>query len=77
MPGMNGRRLAELVMAARQETKVLVMSGYTEDAELHQAVRIGRLPFIEKPFRPDGLLSKLREVLEMDVAAAIPAGRAI
>jgi DNA-binding NtrC family response regulator len=76
MPGMNGRRLAELVRASRQETRVLVMSGYTDDAELRQAVRVGQLPFIEKPFRPDGLLSKLREVLAMDVAAAIPAGRA-
>lgn len=77
MPGMNGRRLAELMLAARRETKILVMSGYTDDAGLHQAVRVGRLPFIEKPFQPEGLLDKLREVLGTDAAVAAPAGRGV
>jgi hypothetical protein len=76
MPGMNGRRLAELVTAARRETKILIMSGYTDDTELQQNVRAGRLPFINKPFRPESLLRKVREVLETGDAEPALAGRA-
>jgi two-component system cell cycle sensor histidine kinase/response regulator CckA len=76
MPGMNGRVLAELIMAARPEMKVLIMSGYMDDAELRQSVRAGRLPFIDKPFLPEGLLSKVREVLEAGDAEPVVAERA-
>lgn len=76
MPGMNGRRLADPVMAGRQETKVLLMSGHTEDAELRQAIRAGRLPFISKPFRPESLLGRVREALESGDAEPALAGRA-
>jgi len=64
MPGMSGRDLAKRLTASRPEIKVLYMSGYTNDAILHQrGFRPGRL-FLQKPFTLDTLANKLREVLQ-------------
>ena len=49
---------------ARPEIKVLYMSGYTDEAVVRHGVLAGDTPFIQKPFSPDGLAGKLREVLE-------------
>jgi hypothetical protein len=40
------------------------MSGYTEDAILHQGLRRSTVGFIGKPFRPDFLAGKVREMLD-------------
>jgi two-component system cell cycle sensor histidine kinase/response regulator CckA len=64
MPQMNGRELAEQVAAARPETKVLYMSGYTNDAIVRHGVLDSGTWFIQKPFSPDALARKVREVLD-------------
>ncbi len=65
MNEMSGRELAGKMVPIRPELKVLYMSGYTENA----IVQFGELDpgthFIQKPFRPDSLASKLREVLDL------------
>jgi two-component system cell cycle sensor histidine kinase/response regulator CckA len=66
MPQMNGRELAEQVAAARPETKVLYMSGYTNDAIVRHGVLDSGTRFIQKPFSPDALARKVREVLDSD-----------
>ena len=64
MPVMGGRELAARLEASRPGLKVLYMSGYTDDAiNRHDALESG-LSFIQKPFTPDGLLRKVREVLD-------------
>ena len=63
MPGMNGRELAESLVTARPEMKVLLMSGYTDD----EVVRIGvsgASAFIQKPFLPTELVAKVHAVLQ-------------
>jgi hypothetical protein len=40
------------------------MSGYTGDAILHQGVINGEFQFLQKPFTPDALAAKVREVLD-------------
>src|SRR5438128_1711702 len=52
MPGMSGRELAERAAVLRPETRVLFMSGYTDDAVLRHGVFDADIAFIQKPFKP-------------------------
>ncbi len=63
MPGMSGRELAELTVAIRPGTRVLYMTGYTEDTVVRHGLLTADLAFLEKPFHPDQLLARIREVL--------------
>ncbi|HYY57817.1 MAG TPA: response regulator, partial [Pyrinomonadaceae bacterium] len=67
MPQMSGRELAEQLSPVRREMKVLYMSGYTDDAIVHHGVLDEGMAFIEKPFTPNTLTRKLREVLDVPV----------
>jgi two-component system cell cycle sensor histidine kinase/response regulator CckA len=64
MPRMNGRELAERVSAMRPETKVLYMSGYAPEAILGRGLTNLIGPLLPKPFTPDDLLNKVREILD-------------
>lgn len=64
MPKMGGAELREHVVKHCPRVKVLFMSGYTDDAIASHGLSDSEIPFIEKPFTPDGLLQKVREVLE-------------
>ncbi len=63
MPGLNGRILSERLTAARPDTRVLYMSGYSDDAILRHGVRRAAAHFIQKPFSIDALTHKIRETL--------------
>jgi two-component system cell cycle sensor histidine kinase/response regulator CckA len=60
MPGMNGKEFAELAKQYHRETKVLYMSGYGGEA---LAGNEAREDLLQKPFSPETLLRKIREVL--------------
>ena len=64
MPKMNGRELAKNLVAQRPDTHVLFMSGYTQNVIIHHNVLDAGLVLLQKPFTPDALLKKVREVLE-------------
>jgi len=64
MPGPSGRETAEKVLAERPTSKVLYMSGYTDNAIVHHGVLEAGIQFIEKPFSPESLARKVREVLD-------------
>jgi len=69
MPGMNGREVATRLLETRPSLRVLFMSGYTDAAIVHQGVLDERANFIQKPFVPDGLARRVREVLDQEKSA--------
>ncbi|MEI9939468.1 MAG: ATP-binding protein [Pseudomonadota bacterium] len=64
MPTMSGRELAELLKRTRHQTKVLYLSGYTEDAIAQHGVLDSNIALLQKPVTPDVLLERVREILE-------------
>jgi two-component system, cell cycle sensor histidine kinase and response regulator CckA len=64
MPRMSGRELAERAARIRPDLKVVLMSGYTDDAALGPSFLDPDLAFLKKPFTPAALTRKIREVLE-------------
>jgi PAS domain S-box-containing protein len=64
MPKMGGRELAHHVGPQRPEMRILYMSGYTEEAIARDGVLDPGTAFLEKPFTPDSLSRKVRELLD-------------
>ncbi|MFA5112312.1 MAG: response regulator, partial [Desulfobaccales bacterium] len=65
MPGMNGRQLADELTRIRPGTAVLFTSGYTESIIVNQGVVEKSLNFIGKPYSPQAIAKKIRELLDM------------
>ena len=64
MPRMSGRLLREQLASVRPTVKVLFMSGYTDDDVMRRGIFDRRTAFLEKPFTPEQLVSKVRECLD-------------
>ena len=64
MPNMSGPELANMILAVQPHLSVLFVSGYTDRALIHQGLRRAGTAFLQKPFSPDVLARKVREVLD-------------
>ena len=64
MPQMSGPELAKRLRSVRPEMLVLCMSGYTDDSIVRHGISSSEIPFLQKPFTPESLARKVREVLD-------------
>ena len=66
MPRMGGIELAERVSQLRPETKIILMSGYSEDMIGRDVEKSRGLAFIQKPYENATLVRKVHELLESE-----------
>jgi DNA-binding response OmpR family regulator len=64
MPSMNGHELYERLAPLRPGMKVLYMSGYAESGIVHDGAIDPGTAFIAKPFSPDALAARVRQILD-------------
>ena len=64
MPGASGPELARLLAPLFPGMKVLYVSGYADEAVVHHGLLKRTEAFLQKPFGPDALLRRVREVLD-------------
>jgi DNA-binding NtrC family response regulator len=66
MAGMSGPGLVVRLQKVDPDVKVLYVSGYTEEATIHHGVLTEGIAFLQKPFTPDGLVRKVRQLLDQN-----------
>ena len=64
MPRMGGREFADQLARIRPGLPVVFMSGYTDDEIMRRGLLEPGAPFLAKPFSPETLAAKVREVLD-------------
>jgi two-component system, cell cycle sensor histidine kinase and response regulator CckA len=69
MPEMGGRELVDQFLVHHPETRVLYVSGYTEDVVIRHGVMHANVAFMHKPFTTSALAQKVREVLDEEPAS--------
>jgi PAS domain S-box-containing protein len=67
MPETSGKEVADRLRELLPGLKVVFMSGYTDEAIVHHGVLDSNVAFIQKPFTPNALVRKLREVLDAEL----------
>jgi CheY-like chemotaxis protein len=65
MPEISGPDLVRQLTQQRPDLRVLYISGYTDEAIVHHGIPESGTAFLQKPFLPDALARKVREVLDM------------
>ena len=63
MPGQSGRTVGEQITARRPATRIVYVSGYTDNVISHHGVLAPGVTFLQKPFTSDTLLRTIRDVL--------------
>jgi two-component system, cell cycle sensor histidine kinase and response regulator CckA len=69
LPKASGRELSEWLRRLRRHTRVLYMSGYPTETVVQHGVLKPNVAFLEKPFTPESLAQKVREVLDAPASA--------
>jgi len=71
MPVLGGLELAHALRALDPTIPLLLMSGHADDHESLQELGRSQIPFLQKPFRPDALVRRVRELLDAASYAAV------
>lgn len=67
MPEMDGIEVLKKIKETWQETKVIMITGYSTVGTAVKTLKLGAFNYIEKPFTPDTLLKSLKEAFEPEV----------
>jgi signal transduction histidine kinase len=59
MPDKDGKELADEIISRKLDVKIMYMSGYTDDAIVQHGIIKTDIPFLQKPFTPKQLTSKI------------------
>jgi CheY-like chemotaxis protein len=73
MPEMGGRELVERAVRLRPDLEVLFISGYTNTEGPGRDMRDTGFPLLQKPFSPESLVRRVRELLDRRVTPVPPA----
>jgi len=74
MPGLSGPDLAQRLVRRRPHMKVLYVSGFAHNMTTASGTTSRHTGFLQKPFTPDVLVSKVREMLDSPLPDAVVAG---
>lgn len=66
MPGVTGIELLQRLRKNSADRPTVVISGHAEIGSVVQAMQLGAVDVLEKPFRPEDLLKSVRQALEAD-----------
>jgi two-component system, cell cycle sensor histidine kinase and response regulator CckA len=69
MPGLSGRQLAQQLAQLRPDMKVLYASGYADQAIVHHGILEAGIAYLQKPFTPETLGRRVRQVLDSSPAS--------
>ncbi|MCP4039611.1 MAG: PAS domain S-box protein [bacterium] len=72
LPRMDGFEVAQRLQAMRPDTRVMFMSGFTDDGLAKHGVDARDIALLEKPFTPSTLLRTVREYLDAGTMPAPP-----
>ena len=64
MPAISGSTVVARLVAERPGIRSLFVSGYTDDAIVQHGILDSNVAFLQKPFTVEGLIHKIREVLD-------------
>jgi two-component system cell cycle sensor histidine kinase/response regulator CckA len=64
MPQMDGVQLSTEFRRLFPQAKIILMSGYTEESKLQRVMAEPNVEFIGKPFKPQTLMYKVRQMLD-------------
>ncbi|MES2177667.1 MAG: ATP-binding protein [Gemmatimonadota bacterium] len=70
MPQASGREVGDRLSVLRPDIRVLYMSGYTDDDVMRRGVVSAKTEFLQKPFTPEELIRRIREVLDANIVHA-------
>lgn len=67
MPGMDGIEMLVNIKRQRPEQNIMIMTGYDTVEHVVESISLGAAHYLEKPFTPDTLIERVKEVLGQEI----------
>jgi DNA-binding NarL/FixJ family response regulator len=77
MPGVDGIDATRAVLSVRPETKVIMLTSFSENARILAALEVGAIGYLLKDTEPEDIIKALRDAAEGGVTLSPKAARAL